>query len=68
MGIIAFENKLKNDTSDNIALLKNANLKVKMISGDHILSCINCAFECGILEDKTIVIVDFNSIEEDFIF
>jgi hypothetical protein len=34
---------------------------MKIVSGDHILSCINCGFESAILEHQLMIIVDYNT-------
>ena len=39
-GIIIFENKLKHDTSETIAYIKEGNIECKVISGDNPLTTI----------------------------
>ena len=36
LGLVAFENKLKDDTEETINRLTNANIESKMITGDNI--------------------------------
>lgn len=40
MGLMVFKNFLKHDTADVLTRLRNANYKVKMISGDNPLTCV----------------------------
>lgn len=36
--------------------MQSAELKIKIISGDHILSTVNCGYECSILKLNTAVL------------
>ena len=52
LGIIIFENKLKEETIQTISELKNADVKTLMITGDNILTSINVGIECKIIEER----------------
>ncbi|CAD8136104.1 unnamed protein product [Paramecium octaurelia] len=66
LGSIIFENELKKDSAQTIEELKKAQLKMKIISGDHILSCINCGIESGIIEYQQLtIIIDYDVEQND---
>ncbi|CAD8054516.1 unnamed protein product [Paramecium sonneborni] len=68
LGSIIFENELKLNTKQTIDELKKAQLKLKILSGDHILSCINCGIESGIIEfQKFTILIDFDIDQNDLI-
>jgi P-type E1-E2 ATPase len=59
IGIVAFENKLKDDAVDTIKRLKEANIQTKMITGDNIFIGIETAMRAGILtREKDIVVIE----------
>ena len=43
------ENKLKEDSAENILILKKANINCKIISGDNVLTTVKCAKDANIL-------------------
>ena len=49
-GFLIFENKLKDDTKDVIGRLKEAEIKIKVISGDNVLTTIQSARNAGIIK------------------
>lgn len=51
-GLIVFENKLKENTVETIKNLKDGEIQVCMITGDHILTAIQIARECGIVDEN----------------
>ncbi|KRT85040.1 hydrolase, partial [Oryctes borbonicus] len=53
IGLLIFENKLKPQTAGVIKVLKNARMKVVMITGDNIQTAISVAKECGLVEKKS---------------
>ncbi|XP_023025264.2 polyamine-transporting ATPase 13A3 isoform X1 [Leptinotarsa decemlineata] len=56
IGLIVLENKLKPQTTEVIKTLKDARLKVVMITGDNIRTGIHIAKECGMVEpDQDII-------------
>ncbi|CAH1110178.1 unnamed protein product [Psylliodes chrysocephalus] len=55
-GLIILENKLKPQTSGIINILKNANLKVVMITGDNLQTGVHIARECGMVEPTQTII------------
>jgi len=50
LGFVLFENRLKAQTFETIQSLREADLKLAMITGDHILTAMNVAFSSGILQ------------------
>ena len=49
LGLIIFENKLKEGTAPAIEVLKNANIITKMVTGDNPRTAISVARECGMV-------------------
>ncbi|SOV01783.1 related to YPK9 - vacuolar protein with a possible role in sequestering heavy metals [Ustilago sp. UG-2017a] len=49
LGLIIFENKLKEGTAPAIAVLKQANIITKMVTGDNPRTAISVARECGMV-------------------
>jgi cation-transporting ATPase 13A2 len=64
LGLVYFQNKLKPDTWPmTISSLQDANIKVNMITGDHIYTAIAISAECNILpaeENRSLYIIDAN--------
>ncbi|KAJ8954194.1 hypothetical protein NQ318_005789 [Aromia moschata] len=59
MGLIVLENRLKPQTTGVIRTLKEANLKVVMITGDNIQTALHVARECQMVDnDETIIEVN----------
>lgn len=56
LGLIVLENKLKPETADIISVLRNADIKVVMITGDNMQTALSVAKECGICELGTTVV------------
>ena len=52
LGFLIFENKLKPVSLDIISKLKEANLKVLMVTGDNPFTAINVAIKCNILPNE----------------
>ena len=48
-GFLIFENKLKDDTKEVIEKLKNADINIKVLSGDNVLTTIQTARNAGII-------------------
>jgi cation-transporting ATPase 13A3/4/5 len=59
------ENKLKEDSAENILILKNANINCKIISGDNVLTTVKCAKDANILSSSDEIIV-CNSLNDCF--
>lgn len=58
LGLIYFSNKLKNDTYPRtVQSLKDANIMVAMITGDHFQTAIAISTECRILKENRIMYV-----------
>ena len=53
-GLILLANKLKAETPQTILDLHNANMKVAMITGDHVRTAVAVSYNCGILNAKGI--------------
>ncbi|CAH1997974.1 unnamed protein product [Acanthoscelides obtectus] len=65
LGLIILENRLKPETTPIMKLLKEANLKVVMITGDNIKTGIHIARECGMVDpDEAIIEVVVDSSTE----
>jgi len=61
LGFLVLQNKLKPDSRSCLIKLNEAGLKIKLISGDNILTTIQTAKEAGILHPtKDVMIVDMN--------
>ncbi|XP_018321676.1 probable cation-transporting ATPase 13A3 isoform X2 [Agrilus planipennis] len=56
IGFVIFENRLKSETKEIIEVLKDADFKTIMITGDNILTALSVARECGIIEQSQRVI------------
>lgn len=46
LGFILFENKLKNESQKTINVLKGADIEVKMVTGDNMLTAVTIALQC----------------------
>ncbi|KAG5864745.1 hypothetical protein JTB14_000355 [Gonioctena quinquepunctata] len=63
LGLVVLENKLKAQTTDIMKILKDASLKVAMITGDNIQTGIHVAKECGMVEtDQAIIEISANGV------
>jgi cation-transporting ATPase 13A3/4/5 len=51
VGLIIFENKLKQSTAGVISELHDANIRSVMCTGDNILTAVSVARECGLIQD-----------------
>ena len=56
LGFLIFENKLKLVTTDIITKLKDANMKVMMVTGDNPFTAINVAIKCNILPREKVLL------------
>ncbi|XP_060533248.1 polyamine-transporting ATPase 13A3-like isoform X2 [Cylas formicarius] len=56
LGLIVFENKLKPKTANVVRTLKDADMKVVMITGDNIQTAVTVAKECGIVGVEVTII------------
>ncbi|KAL1500830.1 hypothetical protein ABEB36_006263 [Hypothenemus hampei] len=56
LGLIVFENPLKPETLGVINTLKEAHLKLVMITGDNIQTAVTVARDCSIIENDTSII------------
>lgn len=52
MGLLAFENKVKEEANDTFQRMKESNIECKMITGDNIFIAIETAVRCGLAEGK----------------
>jgi P-type E1-E2 ATPase len=58
LGLVAFENKLKNDTRVTMDRLIESDIEPKMITGDNIFIAVETGFRAGILkEDEKVVLL-----------
>jgi predicted P-type ATPase len=51
-GLILLANRLKDDTVETIACMNKANIKVAMVTGDHIRTAVAVAYECDIIPSE----------------
>ncbi|EGR29200.1 hypothetical protein IMG5_160690 [Ichthyophthirius multifiliis] len=65
LGLLILENKLKEDSAENIQILKNAEINCKIISGDNLLTTVKCAKDSKILDPKDNIII-LNSLKDAF--
>lgn len=61
-GLLVLQNKLKEETTPALRVLKNANIKTVMVTGDNLLTAISVARDCGMVNESDSVI----SVEADF--
>ncbi|GAB6018630.1 hypothetical protein CHUAL_000312 [Chamberlinius hualienensis] len=57
LGLLIMENRLKPETTDIISILKNANIRTVMITGDNMLTALSVARDCGMIENNHKVIL-----------
>ncbi|KAL4468757.1 hypothetical protein ABPG74_005260 [Tetrahymena malaccensis] len=67
LGLFVLENKLKVDTSEVILRLQNGSIQCKVISGDNLLTTIQCAKEANILADEPQYILVCNQMSDCYI-
>lgn len=51
LGATAIEDKLQDDVADTIFALKDAGIKIWVLTGDKIETAINIAYSCKLLDD-----------------
>ncbi|KAL4500620.1 hypothetical protein ABPG72_003044 [Tetrahymena utriculariae] len=66
-GLFVLKNKLKVDTADVIQQLQNGNILCKIISGDNLLTTVQCAKEAHILQNESSNILIFNSMSDCYV-
>ncbi|KAL4468758.1 hypothetical protein ABPG74_005261 [Tetrahymena malaccensis] len=66
-GLFVLKNKLKVDTADVIQQLQNGNILCKIISGDNLLTTVQCAKEARVLSNETSNVLIFNSMSDCYI-
>ncbi|XP_076329570.1 polyamine-transporting ATPase anne boleyn isoform X2 [Tachypleus tridentatus] len=49
IGLLVMENRLKPETAVNIEILKSANIRPVMITGDNMLTALSVAYDCGMI-------------------
>lgn len=57
MGLLILENKIKEDSGENILILKNAGINCKIISGDNLFTTVKCAKDSYVLDCKDNIII-----------
>nr|XP_022911283.1 probable cation-transporting ATPase 13A3 [Onthophagus taurus] len=66
IGLLIFENKLKPESAKMIGILKDADVKVVMITGDNVETAISVAKECGIIaKNSKVANVEVRNVEKD---
>ncbi|EGC34539.1 hypothetical protein DICPUDRAFT_48233 [Dictyostelium purpureum] len=54
-GFVIMENKIKAETPGALKVLKDANIRIIMVTGDNVLTAVSVSRDCGLIEkDKTI--------------
>ena len=65
LGLIILENRLKPESAPTIKILKSANIRIIMCTGDNILTGLSVARDCGMINEKQkIILVDAESGQE----
>ncbi len=65
LGLIILENRLKPESAPTIKILKSANIRTIMCTGDNILTGLSVARDCGMINEKQkIILVDAESGQE----
>ncbi|GBM58507.1 putative cation-transporting ATPase 13A4 [Araneus ventricosus] len=57
LGLVVLENKLKPETIPALNILKDANIRSVMVTGDNLLTAITVAKKCGIVEECDSVMI-----------
>ena len=66
LGFLILENKMKEDTAEVMKRLQNADLALKIISGDNSLTTIQAAKESHIIpEEKTVILIEMSDFPEN---
>lgn len=56
VGLLILDNRLKPETAGVIDILKKADVKIVMITGDNIQTAISVARECGMIEKNDVMV------------
>jgi len=59
-GFMVLENKLKDDTLDEIRVFKKAQYQIVIITGDNILTAISVSYRLGLKNIKQYLLVEVN--------
>ena len=57
LGLVAFENKVKEEAKEAMERLRDSNIETKIITGDNIYIAVETAFRSGILQDDQKVLL-----------
>ena len=57
-GFITLKNQLKNEIKNSIQYLNQFNCNLIMTSGDNVYNCLGVGFDCGIIDNKNIFVLD----------
>ncbi|XP_022235355.1 probable cation-transporting ATPase 13A3, partial [Limulus polyphemus] len=64
-GLLVMENRLKSETAGNIEILKAANIRPVMVTGDNMLTALSVAYDCGmIVKHNQVVQLSTTQIED----
>eukprot|EP01133_Synstelium_polycarpum_P011199 gene11199-13056_t len=62
LGFIIMENKIKPETPPALQILKSANVRLIMVTGDNVLTAVSVSRECKLVDqDKTVFMSEVNS-------
>ncbi len=67
VGATAIEDRLQDDVARTIAILKEAGIKVWVLTGDKIETAINIAYSCSLLKNELEQIIIDSKVESDII-
>ena len=69
LGLIIFENKLKDNTKESIKTFYEADLDMVMCSGDNLRTSISVSQECGLInKDKELLICEIENLDDKIRF
>lgn len=60
VGFLTFKNELRADTAEALAKLREGDVRTVMITGDHPLTAVHMARQCGMVEEKTQMLLALN--------
>ena len=67
LGLVVFENVIKDDSLSTIELLRHSNIRSVMATGDNLQTAVSVAAECGIIQAKQ-KIIELNFKEDTLCF
>ena len=69
LGLLVMENRLKEETTGVISQLRQANIKIVMVTGDNLLTALSVARECGLVSsDENVMELKVNDENQSLAF